>query len=127
MQTSLPQMLQIRLSRLRFYAFHGVLPQERTVGGDYEVSLLLTLRNAEAALLHDELEGTVNYAEVFELVRQEMGIAACLLEHLAHRIATRLLAKFDKIEEVEVSITKVNPPMGADCAGAEVVLQEKRH
>lgn len=118
--------LQISLRRLRFYAYHGVLPQEREVGGDYEVNLCLLLEAAEAALEDDELEGTVNYAEVYELAACEMERPAKLLEHVAYRIARRLLERFEKIVAAEVGVCKLNPPMGAACDGAEARVKLER-
>ena len=72
----------------------------------------------------DNLEGTLNYAEVYQKVREEMATPSKLLEHVAGRIAHRLFSDFPEIQKLQLSITKVNPPMGADSdgAGVEVVL-----
>ena len=43
-----------------------------------------------------------------------MSVPSQLLEHVAARIANRLLQNFP-LEEVKISIYKQNPPMGADC------------
>ena len=45
---------------MRFYAYHGVLPQERCVGGDYEVNVRLEVEKAAAAVWADSLARTVN-------------------------------------------------------------------
>lgn len=116
----------VTLDAIRCYAYHGVLEQERVVGGDYTVSLRLKLGDASLAVEHDQLEGTVNYAEVYALVQREMHQPSALLEHVAGRILRALFASFPLIEEAEVSVRKVNPPMGADCQGASVVLCGKR-
>lgn len=72
----------------------------------------------------DDLAGTLNYAELYELVKQEMEIPGKLLEHVAGRIGKRLFAEYPAIQKIQLAITKVNPPFGADCdgAGVEVVL-----
>ncbi len=111
----------ILLRRLRFHAFHGVMEQERTVGNDYEVSLRIKYNTAKA-MVSDEVEDTVNYAEVSALVAQEMRIPGKLLEHVAGRIGERLFQNFPQIEELELHIIKVNPPMGADCDGAGIEI-----
>ena len=67
----------IRLRQMEFYAQHGVLPQERVVGGRYMVDVALDVRLDEAALLHDCLEGTVNYAEVYEVCHVYSRKALC--------------------------------------------------
>lgn len=114
---------KIYLRNVRFHAFHGVLPQEGIVGNDYLVNLVLDY-DFSSAMQTDELQGTLNYAEVYQKVRKEMVVPSKLLEHVAGRIAHRLFSDFPEIQKLQLSITKVNPPMGADSdgAGVEVVL-----
>lgn len=114
---------KIYLRNVRFHAFHGVLPQEGIVGNDYLVNLVLNY-DFFSAMKTDDLQGTLNYAEVYQKVREEMAVPSKLLEHVAGRIAHRLFSDFPEIQKLQLSITKVNPPMGADSdgAGVEVVL-----
>lgn len=114
---------KIYLRNVRFHAFHGVLPQEGIVGNDYLVNLVLDY-DFSSAMKTDDLQGTLNYAEVYQKVREEMAVPSKLLEHAAGRIAHRLFSDFPEIQKLQLSITKVNPPMGADSdgAGVEVVL-----
>lgn len=114
---------KIYLRNVRFHAFHGVLPQEGIVGNDYLVNLVLDY-DFSSAMKTDDLQGTLNYAEVYQKVREEMAVPSKLLEHVAGRIAHRLFSDFPEIQKLQLSITKVNPPMGAnsDGAGVEVVL-----
>lgn len=114
---------KIYLRNVRFHAFHGVLPQEGIVGNDYLVNLVLDY-DFSSAMKTDELQGTLNYAEVYQKVREEMAVPSKLLEHVAGRIAHRLFSDFPEIQKLQLSITKVNPPMGGDSdgAGVEVVL-----
>ena len=107
------QSMNIVLNEMKFYSFHGVLPQENTVGAVYRVSLNLETDFSEAAAT-DNLEGTINYAEVHEAVKEEMSIPVKLLEHLAYRISKRLFADFPTIKSIEITIFKENPPMGAE-------------
>lgn len=114
---------KIYLRNVRFHAFHGVLPQEEIVGNDYLVNLVLDY-DFSSVMKTDDLQGTLNYAEVYQKVREEMAVPSKLLEHVAGRIAHRLFSDFPEIQKLQLSITKVNPPMGADSdgAGVEVVL-----
>ena len=112
----------IRLRRMTFYAYHGVLPQERAVGGEYWVDLTLYPADISAAVQGDRLDGTINYAEAYEIVRREMAQPSALLEHVGGRIAHALFAAFPALQHIEVEVCKVNPPMGAACQGASVKL-----
>lgn len=117
---------EIRLSDLRFRAYHGVLPQERVVGNDYCVNLSLTLSAVADATYTDQLEGTVNYAEAYQVVQAEMAAPSALLEHVAQRILTRLFNRFDLLENAAIEVTKINPPFSADGAKAAVRLTATR-
>ena len=70
----------------------------------------------------DEINGTISYADVFEVVKAEMAIPSRLLEHVAGRICQALFTRFPSAESIHLEILKENPPMGADCTGAGVCL-----
>ena len=112
----------IFLNNVRFYAFHGVMAQERKVGGEFLVDLrvgypILT------AMDTDEVTDTLNYAELYQLVKAEMDVPSKLLEHVAGRIVRKIQEQFPKVSSISLKITKKNPPMGADCDGAGVDLR----
>ena len=115
----------ITLKALRFYAYHGVLPQERTVGGDYEVTVKADV-DLSQAMESDNVEDTVNSADLYEVIRQEMAVPSQLLEHVAGRMARRILNDFPTVDMLHVEVVKLNPPMGADCQGAAVAIEVKR-
>ena len=91
------------LRNVRFHAFHGVLPQERQVGGDF----LLTLR--------------VGYP-----FKREMDIPSQLLEHVAGRIVKAITTAFPEVTSIDLELTKQNPPIGADSDGAGILLKVRR-
>lgn len=109
----------ILLENVKFYAFHGVLSQERKVGNDYQVSLRIGY-DISRAMVSDDVNDTLNYAEVYQLLSQEMSVPSALLERVAGRIGDRLFLKFPAIQSIDLTIIKVNPPMGADSEGAGV-------
>jgi dihydroneopterin aldolase len=73
-------------------------------------------------MVSDEVADTVNYGEVYKLVAQEMGVPSKLVERVAYRIADRIMRHWTQVREVDIQLTKVNPPMGADSDGAGVEL-----
>ena len=110
------------LQGVRFYAFHGVMAQERKVGGEFLVDLRVGYP-IEAAMQSDEVADTLNYAELYQLVKAEMDVPSKLLEHVAGRIVRKIQEQFPKVSSISLKITKKNPPMGADCDGAGVDLR----
>lgn len=114
---------KIELDAMKFYAFHGVLPQETLVGNHFVVGVTL-VAPLERAVASDALENTINYADVYNIVKQEMQIPSKLIEHAAGRILYALKAGFPELKEVEVKLSKMNPPFGGDVRSASVILKE---
>lgn len=114
--------LSITLENLKFYAYHGVLEQERKVGGEYTVNISLEVTKPECAVFNDSLEGTVNYATIYQLIKMEMQQPSALLEHVAGRILEKIFTTFASVEHIEIKLCKLNPPMGAAGDGACVML-----
>lgn len=111
----------ISLNRLRFHARHGVLPQERATGGEFIVSVRAKYL-FDKALESDNVDDTINYAVIFEIINKEMLTPSCLLEHLAGRIGRSIFNRMPMIESLDITVEKTNPPMGADSDGAAVEL-----
>ena len=55
-----------------------------------------------------------------------MDIPSKLLEHVAGRILQRLFDDFSSISRIRLTLTKENPPMGADCREAGVEIEAER-
>lgn len=111
--------MYIHLKGLKIFAYHGVLPQENKVGAEYTLNLRLKTDFSQASQT-DNLMYTINYAEVFEIVKEEMKISSQLLEHVIQRIARRLFQVFPQITEIKIALFKQNPPMGAECQATGV-------
>ncbi len=111
----------ILLENMKFHAFHGVLPEERIVGNTYSVTVKFTLDFSKAAK-EDNLDETINYAEVYELVKNEMLQASKLIEHVAQRILDRILGQFPQMKSLEVRLSKHNPPVSGEVEKATVIL-----
>ncbi len=107
---------------MRFYAYHGVMPQEQKVGNKFSVSVLLEA-DIETATLNDSLDDTISYADVAEVVSAEMEVPSLLLEHVAGRIFRSLTSRFQSITSLEVSVFKYNPPGCGETERAGVVLK----
>lgn len=117
--------MYIYLEGVKFFARHGVAPQERTVGAYFTVDLKLKTNFTHAALT-DELAGTVSYADVYTAVKEEMQTPSKLLEHVCTHIAQRLFRDFPAIDEMNIRLSKENPPMGADCKNVGIEVHYMR-
>lgn len=111
----------IHLQQVRFHAFHGVMPQEQQVGADFLIDLRVGYP-LEQAMKSDEVGDTLNYASLYDLLVREMQQPSKLLEHVAGRIAEAIGRAFPQVTSIDLELTKINPPMGADCEGASVEI-----
>ncbi len=111
----------ISLDEIRFSACHGVFPQEALTGNTYIVNLRIRV-DLSHAIETDALPTTLNYAEIYEALHSEMKIPSQLIEHVAGRMAQRLLKDFPSIEALDLTLSKQNPPMGGDLRSASVEL-----
>ncbi|MEK3885253.1 dihydroneopterin aldolase [Paenibacillus sp. PL2-23] len=111
---------------MRFYGYHGVFPEENKLGQKFYVDLELTLDLAQAADT-DDLNETINYAELHELTKGIVeGPPFKLIEALAGRIASSVLEAYTRINDVTVRVTKPNPPFDIHFDGVIIELKRKR-
>ena len=114
---------KIYLEDLKIYAYHGVLPQENLVGTYYLINLELhaDIWNATTS---DDLNDTISYAAINDIVHEEMEILSKLLEHVCGRILTRIHTEFPQITYVKIKLTKTAPPMKGEMKGASVEFEK---
>ncbi|HEU4718679.1 MAG TPA: dihydroneopterin aldolase [Bacteroidia bacterium] len=112
----------INVNGIRVYAYHGCLPEETKIGGEYVVDVSIETDFSKAAE-SDDLSETVDYCTVNEIVRTEMTLPSKLIEHVAKRIADHLRKKFPAVKLFRVTVTKINPPMNGAVDSVSVVVE----
>lgn len=108
---------------MKFYGYHGVYESEQIKGQNFfvDVELLTDLKKAGKT---DDLDDTVNYAEVFDLVRNiTENRRFRLVEKLADTIASEILSTYDRIKEIVVRVRKPDAPMNGELDWAEVEIK----
>ncbi|MEM1338733.1 MAG: dihydroneopterin aldolase [Bacteroidota bacterium] len=116
---------KIKINNIRVHAWHGCLPEESIIGSDYRVDLMVTA-NLTKPSETDRLKDTIDYVLLNNIVKEEMNIKSKLLEHVAQRILNRIFNEATGITSAEISVSKINPPIGGDVESVAVILcQEK--
>ncbi len=117
---------KMKMNNMRFFGYHGVFPEENKLGQHYMVDLEMAI-DLEDAANTDDLDKTVNYAEVYEEVKAIVeGAPVKLIEALAGNIATRVLDVYTMVQEVTVRVTKPSPPFKVFFDGVAVELTRSR-
>ena len=114
----------IALRGMKFYAYHGVSLQETKVGNTFLVDVFYSLP-LQHVFDTDEIEDTVSYAVVYDLIKQEMAVASKLLETVAARMIRVLKEHFPELSSLKIELVKLNPPVGGEVHSASVTLEEK--
>ncbi len=117
-------MEKIQLKNIKIYAYHGCLEEEAKIGAFYLINLTVEL-DLKKAGKSDNLEHTVDYAELTRIVKEEMAIRSNLLENVAYRILTSIENRFENIKKAKISVSKLNPPVNANSEEASVTFKKK--
>ena len=118
-------MYRIHVENIRTKSFHGCLKEEAIIGGDYRTDVWIMLKK-EYSIKTDELDQTVDYGVVAELVVDEMGVRSKLIESVCERIVNRIFSLSKNIDWVEVKVCKINPPIDGDVQNVSVVIKKER-
>ena len=116
---------KISLEGLEFHAYHGVYAHERSSGNKFEVDITVEAR-LNNKVLEDDLSGTINYESLYAVVKAEMEKPSKLLETVGYAIARQVLNSFADALQVEIKISKFNPPIGGVCKKATVTVRQGR-
>lgn len=119
-------MAQIILENMVFYAYHGFFEEEQRIGNEFRVTVTLEVENALSGTT-DNLNDTLNYQLVYDVVKAEMAITSRLIEHVAQRTLDKLLATFPMIQKATVALSKMNPPLGGQVEKVTVVVSGKNN
>ena len=102
-------LLTIELSRLRFFSRHGLYAEEVKTGNEFEVSLAASYVPDTIAV--NNIEDTVNYVSLYDLVKTAMQEPTPLLETVAMVITEKIHHQFPQVRKTSISIRKLYPPI----------------
>jgi len=115
----------IRLNNIRSYAYHGCLTEEAKIGSAYRVDLWVRTDLSQEGK-SDQLEDTIDYIKLNDIVKTEMAQRSNLLENVAQRIIASILQNLEEVTETGVKVSKINPPLGGDVEHVSVELSQSR-
>ncbi|OIJ14439.1 dihydroneopterin aldolase [Anaerobacillus arseniciselenatis] len=102
---------KIFLNQMEFYGYHGVFPEETKLGQRFIVDVVLEVDLKEAGKT-DDLTKTINYAEVYDIVKSFVeGPPFKLIEALSEKIVENILNQFPQVHNCTLKLVKPNPPI----------------
>jgi 7,8-dihydroneopterin aldolase/epimerase/oxygenase len=115
----------IKLNNIRTFSFHGCLVEESKIGSNYTINLEIKTSLTKSAK-SDNLNDTVDYVLLNQIVVDQMAIRSNLLEHVAKRIIDSAMDKIPALDYINVAVSKLNPPIGGDVAMVTIEMEEFR-
>jgi len=121
---STPQIMRISLNKLLFVGYHGLYPEEKKLGNNYAVDIDIDFNPKEGLI--DQLDQTIDYVQVYTIVKKWMEIPTPLLETLVGKIADELLLSQPLAKKVLVKITKLHLPIPLFEGNVSVKIEKSR-
>ena len=114
-------MISVHLHDLHFHSFHGIHAEEKILGNDYVVNLSAAFPEAFEVIysIHD----TVNYADLYNIIRERMNMPTPLLETVIMEIGDEIHREFPELRSINISIKKLQPPIEGIIGSAGVSWQ----
>ncbi|MFD1068178.1 dihydroneopterin aldolase [Oceanobacillus locisalsi] len=117
---------KIILKQMQFYGYHGLLPEENTLGQRFNVdaTLYLSLKKAGKS---DAMEDSIHYGEAYENIKHVVENRCFqLIEAVAETIAEELFASFSSLEACSIVVTKPDPPIPGHYESVSVEINRER-
>ena len=118
-------MYTIHIENIRTWSYHGCLPEESVIGGDYSTDVWIKLEDNHK-IKNDKLGETVDYGMVTKIVAEEMMKPSKLIETVCERIIKRLFNSFETIKKTTVKVCKICPPIEGDVENISVLIKKER-
>lgn len=102
-------MISIELVDVHLYAYHGIFEGEEKSGNPYIVNLRVKYEEKDNDF--DNIKDTINYEDLYNIVKQRMAIPTGLLEKICVNIIRHIKHHYPFVKEVDLSIRKLHPPL----------------
>jgi dihydroneopterin aldolase len=116
-------MITVQLENLKFFAYHGLLEEEKKLGNEYVVNVALEFHENEEVITH--IDDTIDYERIYNLIKKRMSIPTPLLETIVMETGNQIHSEFPDLKSIFISVKKMHPPIEGFQGSAEVSWQKK--
>jgi len=118
---------KIYVTGMKFYGYHGVYKEEKTLGQRFNVDLIVELDTKKAGKT-DDLAYSVSYADLYKTCEEVVqGKPYDLVEAVAEEVASQILYTYDLIQQCTVKVIKPDPPIPGHYDYVAVEITRGRH
>lgn len=116
-------MAVISIEEMEFFSYHGCFSEEQIIGNKFVVTLEMEVDTRKAEV-SDNLEYTINYQQVYQVIQKEMETKSKLIENIAYRIIQAIYNSFNGITKIRLKLSKINPPVGGKVGNVSITLEK---
>lgn len=117
---------KILIKDLKFFAYHGVNPEEKRDGQNFILDITL-YSDLSKPCLTDNVNDTVSYAKVIKTVRAVFTEKSFdLIEKAAQTVSDAILDSYPAIVKVKILLKKPEAPVKADFGFVAVEIERER-
>ncbi|HTQ66653.1 MAG TPA: dihydroneopterin aldolase [Puia sp.] len=116
-------MITVELHNLILHGHHGIFEEEKKVMNTFEVNL--SVKYDEKRSDFNRIEDTISYVDLYEIVKQKIGVPVFLLEKLCQEIIHKIKNQYPSVREVNISIYKMQAPIENFQGKAGVSMRKK--
>jgi dihydroneopterin aldolase len=102
-------MITIHLNNIKFYAYHGIHAEEKILGNEFEISV--DIRFNEEGHLITSIKQTINYVDIYNIIKERMNRPSNLLETVVMEIGNSIKMKYDNVQLINIELKKLHPPI----------------
>jgi dihydroneopterin aldolase len=118
---------KIIMKNLKFYGYHGVLPEEQKDGQNFIIDLEMYLGLHKAGT-SDDIKDTVDYSRVYGIIKEiTESNKFRLIEKLADSISGEIMSIYKEIEKISVTVKKPEAPIDGDFEWVGVQILRSRN
>ncbi|PAW94527.1 dihydroneopterin aldolase [Mucilaginibacter sp. MD40] len=118
-------MIKVALEGVEIFAYHGFYPEEQKTGTKFLIDVHVSFEQ-NGSFKDDTLNHTVNYEELYTIIKEEMANTRKVIETVAEAILDRVKATFSFIDAAEVVIKKQNPPFSGPIKQSVISLSYQK-
>jgi dihydroneopterin aldolase len=122
LSTSTPT-FSIQLNHLRIFGYHGLHEEEKILGNEVEINILMKVKTSKEDKV--SINDTINYADVYAVVKEIFKQREDLLETICINIATAIKNKFPQLRKISIQLIKLHPPIVAFVGSVSVTYEKK--
>ena len=108
---------------IKFHSKIGLYDFEKEEGNNFIVNISVQVDDLK---YDDNISSTVDYGNLYQIIKSEMGKESNLIETVAHNISSRIHKEIESVNNCKLEIIKVKPPLDGEVGSSSFKLETNK-